>query len=198
MHPDPAFAWSDEATMRRFVAARGFAHLCVAVGDRPLVAHVPVVVTDDGALRFHIALANRVMPHLDGATAVASVPGPDFYVSPDWYGMADQVPTWNYVAVEIEGVVRRLDATALLDQIDRLSAVFEDRFAPKPAWTRAKLAPARIAAMCEGIAAFELSPSIWRGTAKLGQNKPAAARARVADALAAMGRAADADAMRPA
>jgi transcriptional regulator len=31
------------------------------------------------------------------------VSGPDGYVSPDWYEMKDQVPTWNYVTVHLKG-----------------------------------------------------------------------------------------------
>lgn len=124
-HPSRAFAWSDQAAMACFVAARGFAHLFVAGADGPIVAHVPVTVTDSDTLRFHLARANRIVPHLAGATALASVTGDDHYVSPDWYGSADQVPTWNYRAVEIVGAVARLDDDALVAQVDALSDRFE-------------------------------------------------------------------------
>jgi transcriptional regulator len=42
--------------------------------------------------------------------------------------------------------------------------------------------------MFDAILGFELDPQAWRGTMKLGQNKPAEARASVADALDAAGR----------
>ena len=48
--------------------------------------------------------------------------GPDAYVSPDWYGAADQVPTWNYLSVEAEGPVAAMDEAGLVDLLDRLSA----------------------------------------------------------------------------
>ena len=56
-----------------------------------------------------------------------AVSGPDSYVSPDWYGTgtADQVPTWNYVAVHIRGTLRRRADETLRAHLDALSARFE-------------------------------------------------------------------------
>jgi transcriptional regulator len=188
MHPNPAFRWEDEAAMRAFVAARGFATLCVAGPDGPVVAHAPLVVTDAGRLQFHLARSNRICAHLDGAVALASIIDADVYVSPDWYGSADQVPTWNYVAVEVEGVVTPLEEAALVAQVDRLSETFEAQLAPKPVWTRSKMTPGRFEAMLGAIRGYELEPSSWRGTRKLGQNKKPGERVALAEALDAQGR----------
>ena len=198
MHPDPAFRWEDEMAMRAFVAARGFATLCVNGPGGPILAHAPLAVEDDGALRFHIARRNRMAPHLDGARAVASVTGADTYVSPDWYASGDQVPTWNYLAVEIEGRVSMLGEAGLVAQVDRLSATFEAQLAPKPAWTRDTMTAGRFEAMLGAIIGFELVPDVWRGTRKLGQNKRPAERAALADALEARGHAHEAALVRSA
>lgn len=187
-HPNPAFAWRDEAAMRRFVAARGFATLAAQGDGAPVLAHLPVTVAEAGTIRFHVARANRIAALLDGRASVLSVTGDDHYVSPDWYGSPGEVPTWNYVAVEIEGVAHALDDAALVAQIDALSAVFEATLAPKPAWTREKMDQARFSAMLRAIRGFEVVPSAWRGTAKLAQHKSAAARTSLAAALAARGR----------
>jgi transcriptional regulator len=184
MHPNAAFRWEEEAELRAFVSARGFATLCVATAEAPAVAHVPLVVTESGTLRFHLARGNRVTRYLDGAMAVASVTDADFYVSPDWYGSEDQVPTWNYLAVEIEGQVRALDEAELITQIDALSEIFEAQLAPKPVWTREKMTPGRFEAMLGAIRGFELRPTAWRGTRKMGQNKKPAERTALADTLA--------------
>ena len=77
MHPHPAFAATDAAAMRAFVAARAFAHVFAGTEAGPMVAHVPLIVTEQGALRFHLARANRLFAHLDGASVLASVAGPD-------------------------------------------------------------------------------------------------------------------------
>lgn len=189
MHPNPAFRWEDEAAMRAFVAARGFATLCAAGPDGPVVAHAPLVVTGEGRLRFHLARSNRLCAHLEGTTLLASVTDADFYVSPDWYGTPDQVPTWNYLAVEIEGRVAALDEAGLVAQVDALGDRFEAGLAPKPVWTRAKMTPGRFEAMLGAIRGYELTPAAWRGTRKLGQNKTPAERAALAEALDARGQA---------
>ncbi len=197
MHPNAAFRWEDEAAMRAFVAARGFATLCVAGPEGPIVAHAPLIVTEDGRLRFHVARGNRITRQLDGATLLASVTDADFYVSPDWYAAEDQVPTWNYLAVEIEGPVKALDEAGLAAQVEALSDRFERTLAPKPVWTRDKMTPGRFEAMLKAIRGFELSPTAWRGTRKMGQNKGPEDRAALMQALADAGRAREAGLITP-
>jgi transcriptional regulator len=179
MHPNPSFAWEDREAMLAFVADIAFATICF---DGPSVVHAPVAV-GDGLLRFHIARSNRVGP-LDGRRALVSCLGPDAYVSPDWYGSADQVPTWNYLAVEAEGPLRRLEETELATLLDELSAAHEARLAPKPRWTRAKMSPGRFAAMLGAIAGYEMKIDALRGTRKLGQHKRSAERLAAAADLA--------------
>jgi transcriptional regulator len=197
MHPNAAFRWEDEAAMRAFVAARGFATLCVAGPEGPIVAHAPLILTEDGQLRFHVARANRITRQLDGATLLASVTDADFYVSPDWYAAEDQVPTWNYLAVEVEGPVKALDEAGLAAQVEALSDRFERTLAPKPVWTRDKMTPGRFEAMLKAIRGFELSPTAWRGTRKMGQNKGPEDRAALMQALTDAGRAREARLITP-
>jgi len=129
MHPNRAFAWTDEAAMLAFIVDIAF---CTVAAEGPLVVHAPVVVDPPDRLRFHVSRANRGAD-LDGKRAIVSCLGPDAYISPDWYGVPDQVPTWNYLAVEAEGVLRRLDEAALATLLDDLSTAHEARLAPKPA-----------------------------------------------------------------
>ena len=197
MHPNTVFRWEDRAAMRALVAEIGFGTLFAATPDGPRVAHMPVVWDGDDRLLFHLARGNALTRHLAGATALFTVLGPDGYVSPDWYRLdANQVPTWNYVAVELEGVVTPLDHDALVAQLDALAEQQEARLAPKPPWSRGKMEPAAFDAMLRGITGFALRIQAWRGTAKLNQNKPERARLAAADALAANGRPAIAHWMR--
>ena len=199
MHPNAAFRWEDRSEMRGYVAEIGFGALFAATPDGPRVAHVPAIFLDEDRIGFHVARGNGIARHLDGAEALFTVHGPDGYVSPDWYGLgADQVPTWNYLAVELQGHARRMDRDALADLLDRLSADHEARLAPKPAWTRDKMAPGLFDRMLAGIIGFTLDVTAWRGTRKLGQNKPESARLAAADAAEAAGRRALAHLMREA
>ena len=197
MHPNQAFRWEDRAAMRDLVAGVGFGSLFASTPDGPRVAHVPAVWDGDDRLIFHLARGNALTRHLDGAIALFSVIGPDGYVSPDWYGLDhNQVPTWNYLAVELEGTVEMLDEVGLTAQIDALVAAQEAQLAPKPAWTREKMDAKAFASMLRGITGFALTIQAWRGTVKLGQNKPEAARLGAAEGLAAAGRPAIAELMR--
>lgn len=184
MHPASLFRQDDRSRLTDLVRDRSFALIAAASGDRPFVAHAPVIVAGD-RLRFHLAASNPLCPALKaGAGAVAIVSGPDAYVSPDWYAAADQVPTWNYVAAEMEGPVRILTASETTGLLDDLSAHFEARLAPKPPWTRAKMNAAKFAAMLNAITGFEMTIARFSGVSKLSQNKPAAEIARVAQGLA--------------
>lgn len=197
MHPNAAFRWEDRAAMRELVSALGFGAVFAATPDGPRVAHVPVVWLDDDTLGCHIARGNGIARHLDGATALFVAQGPDGYISPDWYSLGpDQVPTWNYVAVELEGTMRRMDDAALIDQLDRLSAEQEARLAPKAPWTRDKMDAKLFGQMTRAIIGYRLEIQGWRGTRKLGQTKPEPARLAAADGAEAAGRRAIAHLMR--
>lgn len=191
MHPNPAFK-PDPATLLDRAAARGFAHLFAATPAGPMVAHVPLTRHGE-ALWFHVARANRLHPHLDGATVLASVAGPDGYITPNWYTRpANQVPTWNYVTIEINGVARALSEADLRVQLDALA----DRHEPRPdPWTLAKTDPPVVAAMLRAIQGFAIEVTAVRGTDKLAQHKSADDRVRVAAGLRRLGNAALADAM---
>lgn len=189
MHPNAAFRWEDRAAMRALVAELGFGQLFAATPDGPRVAQVPVVWLDDDTLGLHVARGNGITRHLDGATGLFTVLGPDGYISPDWYGLGpDQVPTWNYVAVELEGTMRRMSDDDLVAQLDQLSAKQEAKLAPKPPWARDKMDQKLFGKMTTAIVGFRLEIAGWRGTVKLGQNKPDEARLAAADGAEASGR----------
>lgn len=179
MHPNRAFAWEDRDAILAFVADIAFATIAA---EGPILVHAPVLVGGADRLLFHVSRGNRAK--LEGKRAIASVVGPDAYISPDWYGAGDPVPTWNYVAVEAEGPLRRLDEDELAALLDQLSAAHEVRLAPKKVWTRDKMAPGRFEAMLKAIIGFELRIEELRGTRKLGQNKSDAERLNVAAKLA--------------
>jgi transcriptional regulator len=139
-------------------------------------------------MRFHLSKANALCaPFLVGGSALAVVNGPDAYISPDWYETPDQVPTWNYVSAEIEGPVRVLDRGETIALIDDLSASFEARLAPKPAWTREKLSTKTFETLLAGIVGFEMRIERLEGVSKLSQNKPTEVIERVARQLAMRG-----------
>jgi transcriptional regulator len=196
MHPNRKFHIQDREAMATLVRQLGFGVLFVPTADGLRAVHVPVLL-DGERLRFHVSRGNAVHGTLEsGAHALFVANGPHAYISPEDYGLEDRVPTWNYVAVEIEGPVRMLNADALIGLVDDLSADREARLAPKPAWTRARMSEGRFDGLLKSIAGFEMQVSAWRGTAKVDQDKPHEVRTRIADALAERGEAEMAATMR--
>ncbi|WP_267378896.1 FMN-binding negative transcriptional regulator [Sphingomonas sp. GC_Shp_6] len=192
MHPSSAFRAPDDAALLDMVAATGFAHVFTTTSEGPMLVHAPVTHHGD-RWRFHVARANRITPHLDGAHVLLSVVPVHGYVSPNWYApTGDQVPTWNYIGIEIEARCMAIDEPALVEQLDRLADVHEPRPAP---WTRAKMDAGIFAKMLGGIRGFELEVTALRGTAKLSQNKTAADRIGVVRGLTAAGNGALAETM---
>jgi transcriptional regulator len=172
MHPNPAFRQIGPDRNLDFARSRGFGILAVAGPTGPLVSHVPFLIAPDGAsLDLHLVRSNPILAVLP-APAVIAVSGPDGYVSPDWYGVADQVPTWNYIAVHLRGVLGALPPQDMRDLLDRQSAGFESRLAPKQPWTVAKMSPDARDRMMRAIIPCRMPIAAIDGTWKLGQNKP--------------------------
>lgn len=187
MHPDPAFRSDDRALLETLIDEIGFGMVFATTPDGPRVAHTPLLSTGDGAVQFHLSRGNALTRHLDGQTALAVLNGPDGYVSPGWHEAGGQVPTWNYVALELEGRVRRMDEDGLRGLLNALSLRHESRAAVAQPWRLDEMPNSRLAAMLDGIAGFELEVLAWRPTFKLSQNKSAADRAAIADQLEAGG-----------
>jgi transcriptional regulator len=189
MHPNPLYRTDDRALCESLIAEIGFGMVFAQTPDGPRVAHTPLLATGDGAVQFHLARSNALTRHLDGSTALIVVNGPDAYVSPRWYAGRDTVPTWDYVALELEGRVRRMADEGLEVFLHAAIAKHEERLEGEP-W-RAEEASARVwSGLFRGITGFEMEVLAWRPTLKLSQNKTAEDRARIAEGLDAAGHAA--------
>ena len=187
MHPNPAFRGEETDRNIAFARQRGFGTLAINAPDgAPLLSHVPFVLSDDGILlEAHLVRSNPILRLTDEPVdAVMAVTGPDAYISPDWYGVDDQVPTWNYVAVHLRGKLQRLPDARLHDILERTSGHFESMLAPKPVWTTAKMDQEKYSRMLRQIVPVAMQVETVDGTWKLSQNKTDSARLGAAEALA--------------
>ena len=188
MHPNPACRATAQPELLAFVREQGFGMLTVNGKDGPLAAHVPFVISPDGAhLDLHLARSNPISRSPLPCPALVAVQGPDAYISPDWYGPhdqgPDQVPTWNYIAAHLRGTLHPLPPGALKRHLDAISAEQELRLLPKKPWTSAKMTESAMPRMMRMILPFRLEISGVEGTWKLNQNKPPEVRARAASVL---------------
>lgn len=196
MHPAAAFRHGDRELHETLIDQIGFGMIFAQTPDGPRVAHTPLMSTGDGRLQFHLSAGNGLTKHLAGVGALAVVNGPDGYVSARWYQQPDQVPTWNYVSLEMEGTVRRMEEKGLVALLRQLSARQEGRIKDGEPWTMDKLSPARMTGLLKGIVGFEMEIKAWRDTVKLSQNKSTEERELLATGLAAQGSPAIAQLMR--
>ena len=196
MHPNAAFRHPDRALLETLIDEIGFGMVFAQTPDGPRVAHVALLSTGGGAVQFHLSRGNALARHLAQSTALIVINGPDGYVSPRWYSDPEQVPTWNYVALELEGPVRRMDADGTLALVSDLSDKFEARVAAGEPWTMDKLPPARLRGLLAGIVGFEMEIQAWRETVKLSQNKDSTERERLVQGLESEGSLALAQLMR--
>ncbi len=177
MYRPKPFVVDDVATLHRFMQARTFATLAAAIDGAACFAYAPMVLDADdeqfGTLRFHLARANPLAALPDGFSMRVSFTGPDAYISPDWYESAAMVPTWNYIAVEGEGALRRLDADGLRQLLVDLSAAEEEKLLPKQPWTIDKVPKERLSALMNAIVGFSLRLEMLEGKFKLSQDKSA-------------------------
>ena len=172
MHPNRAFEWTNEDEMLRFAAEQSFAHIFAAASGELSVVHAPVQVVDR-KIQFHVARRNRIAGHLPGQRVLVSILGRHAYQSANWYASENQVPTWHYEAVEIEGTAREMTSDELTALLDLLTETQESRVAPENPWTRRKMEPGKFDAMRQAIVGFEVVPEGIRGTRKFNQHKDA-------------------------
>ena len=189
MHPNPVFHDVNAAKNIAFARSRAFGVLALNGDDGPLISHIPFLLSDDAATAdLHLVRSNPIARMGEGSHAAKIlVSGPDSYVSPDWYGVQDQVPTWNYIAVHLTGTLERLPQDAMHDMLDRQSAAYEAQLLPKTPWTTAKMTQEILEKMMRMIVPFRFTVMGVDGTWKLGQNKPELARVSAAEHMAEHG-----------
>jgi transcriptional regulator len=188
MHPNPSFRDTADPASIALLRDRSFGTLALSADPAPLLAHVPFLLNEAAdVVDLHLVRSNPIARLLKTAaqSAKLSVLGPDSYISPDWYEVPDQVPTWNYVAVHLTGMLELRPQDELHALLDRQSAHFETRLAPKPEWTSAKMSPGVMEKMMRAIVPVRLHIETLDSTWKLGQNKPDEVRRAAASQAAA-------------
>lgn len=183
MHPNQAFRKPGDAQNIAFARERGFGTLALNHADGPIISHIPFVLDENGAVAdLHLVRSNPILRLLEAPqTAVIAVTGVDGYLSPDWYEVPDQVPTWNYVAIHLRGTLERLPQDQIRAMLDMQTTHFEDQLAPKPPWLTTKMTPDVLEKMMRQIVPCRLTVTQIKGTWKLSQNKPDEVRLRAAD-----------------
>jgi transcriptional regulator len=157
------------------IRASRFGVLITAVEATPFASHLPMhfdpAEGPHGTLYAHVARANVHWQHFSGSgDSLAIFTGPNAYISPNWLGGQNAVPTWNYVAVHAYGRPRIIEETdQVLDVLAHLSS--DNETVKTGLWTADKMDPAVLRGMLKGIVAFAMPIDRIEGKRKMSQNK---------------------------
>ena len=193
MYIPPHFRMDDLAAQHALIRARPFG-LIVTSGPGGLMANPAPFLLDasageKGVLRAHLARANPQLQE-EGAEALVIFQDVDAYITPSWYPSKREagkvVPTWNYSAVHVHGVLRVKDDR---DWLHRLVTDLTDAHEHGRAdvWKVADAPDDYIDMMLRAIVGVEIEISAIEGKAKLSQNRTAQDRAGVVAGLRAEG-----------
>lgn len=178
--------FEDRTAQIAFMRKHPFATLVSVVDGVPFATQLPLTVREPGervSVRGHLARANPQAGALDGQPALAVFSGPHAYVSPGHYEAVQNVPTWNYLAVHALGTASTMAANdvpgheaLLAELIAAVEPGYQAQWDGLPERYRA--------GKLRGIVGFEVQATRLEGKAKPSQNRTAAERTRIANALA--------------
>jgi transcriptional regulator len=190
MYLRPAFEETNTDRIVGLIEANSFGLLVTQDGGMA-GSHVPFLVERAGesfVLAAHLGRGNAQAELLAGRRALAVFSGPHAYIAPGWYETQPSVPTWDYAAVHVHGVLEAVDDDAGARDILRRLSVFD------PLGFNLDDLPERyMAGMMKGIRAFRLRPDKIEAQWKMSQNRSAADRRGVVAGLRAQGDAAVAE-----
>lgn len=97
----------------RIIREYPFATVVYVENGEPQGFHLPLLL-EEKTLIGHMAKANPAWKSLNGTCALFIFHGPHQYISPEYYGKEGNVPTWNYVSVQVRGLVSVREDEAFL------------------------------------------------------------------------------------
>lgn len=175
-----------------------FAAVVVAPGGVFASSHLPLLVKETGngdvLLEGHVSRANDLWRQSRDTPALAIFQGPQAYIHPGWYPSKQRdgraVPTWNYIAVHLTGVISaNEDETWLRRHLEELTAANESGRAEP--WAIDDAPPEYVAALIKGVVGLQIRVETIEGNWKMGQRQPLENRLGAAQGLAASPHAAD-------
>ena len=183
MYSPPYNQIDNRAAVLEFMRANNFALLVTGTGGALHGSHLPVMVQErDGALvlDMHMARNNPQWKEFFDDEVMVVFFGPHAYVSPRWYEEKERVPTWNYAAVHVYGIVKMVEDARLKHASQRRLVEAMDReWLPK----FDALRPEYVQGMLEGIVNFEIAVTRIETRWKLSQNRSRRERELIAAEL---------------
>ncbi|MGV2870603.1 FMN-binding negative transcriptional regulator [Colwellia sp. E150_009] len=179
MHMPKAFQQDDPVALHELMVKYPLASLIAYSATGIEVNHIPFFLNKSKgklSLQGHIAKANPLWQNLTDKSEVLLVfHGPNCYISPNYYPTKKEqgkaVPTWNYVAVHVKGLLHyRFDTEFKLDMLNHLTIQHEQN-QDKP-WSITDAPMQYIQRMLAAIVGLEIEILSITGKWKVSQNQP--------------------------
>lgn len=188
MYTPPSFEETDQTKLHDFIEQHSFATLVSHAGPEPIASHLPLLLdretTSHGRLIGHMARANSQWQQAEGHRVLAIFAGPHAYISPAWYEAQNVVPTWNYVAVHVSGVLSVDRDRDLARETVRKYVDFYELGMERP-WSIDDVDDGFLDGLLDAIVSFEIPITNIEGKWKLSQNHTAERRRKVIQSLQA-------------
>lgn len=156
----------------RFIEENSFAILINQSNDKINATHIPLFIEESNAnqliLSGHISKLNPQCENFsENGNVLAIFSGAHSYISSSWYDY-EEVPTWNYLAVHVEGKIEILNEEQKLLHLENLVNKYEKN-SENPIST--KSLSKETMSQANGILAFNIIVQNIDAVKKLSQNK---------------------------
>ncbi|WP_134087922.1 FMN-binding negative transcriptional regulator [Olivibacter sp. XZL3] len=163
----------DPKVIHQFIREHGFATLVSCTENFPIATHIPIELETraDGetVLWGHLAKANEHWKFFERFPKVLAIfQSPvHHYISSSWYDHAN-APTYNYMSVQVEGIIRRLSEAEEWESVKRLVRRYE-QIATHP--VDLETLPPAVQREMKGLVGFEIEIIKMNAAFKLSQNR---------------------------
>lgn len=102
MYIPKSFNIDDWSIVEAVINEYSFVDLLGILDGEIIISKNPIIYKGNGVFHFHLAKGNPLIKVINESKCIdLLVSGPHEYVSPAWYAASPAVPTWNYVAIQI-------------------------------------------------------------------------------------------------
>ncbi|QLE85355.1 FMN-binding negative transcriptional regulator [Shewanella sp. Scap07] len=175
MHIPDKWKINSDIEIQNFIKEYGFA---AVISNDLEASHLPLLIKENegenGTLYGHFARTNQHLKAANGAKVLVIFSGPHSYISPTWYHASPAVPTWNYSAVHVTGIIHLTDQETTLTTLDETVKKYEPNLTI-PEDFKSKIS--------KGIVGFKINIESLQGKQKLGQHRSTEDQLGVTSAL---------------
>ncbi|MCW7505364.1 FMN-binding negative transcriptional regulator [Leptospira paudalimensis] len=171
----------ESSSILDFVIDNAFGILISNVDGKMEATHLPLLISEDQRyLIGHFAKPNP-QKHSLNQEVLCIFPGPHTYISPSWYETNRSVPTWNYTAVHIKGILTYMeDPSEIQNSLKTLVQTFESN---DSSYNLGEVEKDYLIGLQKGIVPFRIQITEMEGKQKLSQNHSIERRLRVIENL---------------